>query len=72
MLVLVTFIGWIVVRYAGTYLDGENRQGPAPTQPAEKDRDGHEHRGQGSRADDVQGDLATNASTLVTKESKAQ
>ena len=27
MLLLVTFIGWIVVRYAGTYLDGENRQG---------------------------------------------
>jgi NAD(P)H-quinone oxidoreductase subunit 5 len=27
MLVLVTFIGWIVVRYAGTYLDGEARQG---------------------------------------------
>ena len=28
MVVLVTFIGWIVVRYAGTYLDGEDRQGP--------------------------------------------
>ncbi|KKC34367.1 proton-conducting transporter membrane subunit [Devosia psychrophila] len=28
MMVLVTFIGWIVVRYAGTYLDGEDRQGP--------------------------------------------
>lgn len=28
MLVLVTFIGWVVVRYAGTYLDGEARQGP--------------------------------------------
>lgn len=28
MLLLVTFIGWIVVRYAGTYLDGESRQGP--------------------------------------------
>jgi len=27
MLLLVTFIGWIVVRYAGTYLDGETRQG---------------------------------------------
>ena len=27
MLLLVTFIGWIVVRYAGTYLDGEARQG---------------------------------------------
>lgn len=26
MLVLVTFIGWIVVRYARTYLDGEARQ----------------------------------------------
>jgi NAD(P)H-quinone oxidoreductase subunit 5 len=28
MLLLVTFIGWVVVRYAGTYLDGEDRQGP--------------------------------------------
>ncbi|QTL04684.1 oxidoreductase [Aquabacter sp. L1I39] len=28
MLVLVTFIGWVVVRYARTYLDGEARQGP--------------------------------------------
>lgn len=28
MAVLVTFIGWVVVRYAGTYLDGEARQGP--------------------------------------------
>jgi NAD(P)H-quinone oxidoreductase subunit 5 len=28
MLVLVTFIGWIVVRYAATYLDGEAGQGP--------------------------------------------
>jgi NAD(P)H-quinone oxidoreductase subunit 5 len=27
MVVLVTFIGWVVVRYAGTYLDGEARQG---------------------------------------------
>lgn len=27
MLVLVTFVGWIVVRYARTYLDGEARQG---------------------------------------------
>lgn len=27
MLLLVTFIGWVVVRYAGTYLDGEARQG---------------------------------------------
>lgn len=27
MLLLVTFIGWIVVRYAGTYLNGEDRQG---------------------------------------------
>lgn len=27
MLLLVTFIGWVVVRYAGTYLDGESRQG---------------------------------------------
>lgn len=28
MLLLVTFVGWIVVRYARTYLDGEARQGP--------------------------------------------
>jgi NAD(P)H-quinone oxidoreductase subunit 5 len=28
MQLLVTFIGWVVVRYAGTYLDGEARQGP--------------------------------------------
>ncbi len=28
MLLLVTFIGWVVVRYAGVYLDGEARQGP--------------------------------------------
>ncbi|MEQ1580612.1 MAG: proton-conducting transporter membrane subunit [Steroidobacteraceae bacterium] len=28
MLLLVTFIGWVVVRYARTYLDGEARQGP--------------------------------------------
>lgn len=27
MLMLVTFIGWIVVRYSATYLDGEARQG---------------------------------------------
>jgi NAD(P)H-quinone oxidoreductase subunit 5 len=27
MLLLVSFIGWIVVRYASTYLDGEARQG---------------------------------------------
>ena len=27
MVVLVTFVGWIVVRYSGTYLDGEDRQG---------------------------------------------
>ena len=27
MLLLVTFIGWVVVRYSGTYLDGEVRQG---------------------------------------------
>lgn len=27
MLLLVTFIGWIVVRYTSTYLDGERRQG---------------------------------------------
>lgn len=26
MLLLVTFIGWVVVRYARTYLDGEDRQ----------------------------------------------
>ncbi len=28
MLLLVTFIGWVVVRYTGGYLDGEARQGP--------------------------------------------
>jgi NAD(P)H-quinone oxidoreductase subunit 5 len=28
MLLLVTFIAWAVVRYTGTYLDGETRQGP--------------------------------------------
>ena len=28
MLLLVAFIGWVVVRYAATYLDGEARQGP--------------------------------------------
>jgi len=28
MLVLVTFIGWVVVRYSLAYLDGEARQGP--------------------------------------------
>lgn len=27
MLLLVTFIGWVVVRYSATYLDGEERQG---------------------------------------------
>jgi NAD(P)H-quinone oxidoreductase subunit 5 len=27
MLLLVTFIGWVVVRFAATYLDGEARQG---------------------------------------------
>ncbi len=27
MMVLVTFIGWVVTRYAATYLDGEARQG---------------------------------------------
>ena len=27
MLCLVSFIGWVVLRYAGTYLDGEARQG---------------------------------------------
>ena len=27
MLLLVSFIGWVVVRYAATYLDGEQRQG---------------------------------------------
>ena len=27
MLLLVTFIGWVVVRYSRTYLDGESRQG---------------------------------------------
>lgn len=27
MLLLVAFVGWVVVRYARTYLDGEPRQG---------------------------------------------
>jgi NAD(P)H-quinone oxidoreductase subunit 5 len=27
MLLLVSFIGWVVLRYAGTFLDGEERQG---------------------------------------------
>lgn len=27
MLLLVTFVGWVVVRYAATYMDGEDRQG---------------------------------------------
>ena len=27
MFLLVSFIGWVVVRYAATYLDGEARQG---------------------------------------------
>jgi NAD(P)H-quinone oxidoreductase subunit 5 len=28
MLLLVTFVGWVVVRYAATYMDGEGQQGP--------------------------------------------
>ncbi|MHA6719988.1 proton-conducting transporter transmembrane domain-containing protein [Sphingomonas sp. RS6] len=28
MLVLVSFVGWVVVQFAATYLDGEARQGP--------------------------------------------
>ena len=28
MLLLVSFIGWVVLRYSATYLDGEARQGP--------------------------------------------
>lgn len=28
MLLVVAFVGWIVLRYAATYLDGEPRQGP--------------------------------------------
>jgi NAD(P)H-quinone oxidoreductase subunit 5 len=28
MLLLVSFVGWIVVRYAATYMDGEAEQGP--------------------------------------------
>ncbi|MFW6339818.1 MAG: oxidoreductase, partial [Wenzhouxiangella sp.] len=27
MLLLVSFVGWIVLRYAATYMDGEDRQG---------------------------------------------
>ena len=30
MLLLVSFIGWIVVRFARNYLDGEARQGVSP------------------------------------------
>lgn len=28
MLLLVSFIGWVVIRFAATYMDGEARQGP--------------------------------------------
>ncbi len=28
MLLLVTFVGWVVVRFSATYMDGEDRQGP--------------------------------------------
>ncbi|SIR42995.1 NAD(P)H-quinone oxidoreductase subunit 5 [Rhizobium sp. RU20A] len=28
LMLLVSFIGWLVLRYAGTFLDGEPRQGP--------------------------------------------
>ncbi|WP_425458113.1 proton-conducting transporter membrane subunit [Celeribacter marinus] len=28
MLLLVSFVGWVVVRFAGTYMDGEAKQGP--------------------------------------------
>ncbi len=28
MLLLVSFVGWVVLRYAATYMDGEDRQGP--------------------------------------------
>ncbi|MBT8459539.1 MAG: oxidoreductase, partial [Boseongicola sp.] len=28
MLLLVSFVGWVVVRYSATYMDGEDRQGP--------------------------------------------
>ncbi len=28
MLLLVSFVGWVVVRYSATYMDGEARQGP--------------------------------------------
>ncbi|ABD54176.1 proton-conducting transporter membrane subunit [Jannaschia sp. CCS1] len=28
MLLLVAFVGWVVVRYSATYMDGEARQGP--------------------------------------------
>ncbi len=33
ILLLVTFVGWIVVRFARTYLDGEARQGKVPSPP---------------------------------------
>ena len=28
MLLLVSFVGWVVVRFSATYMDGEDRQGP--------------------------------------------
>jgi NAD(P)H-quinone oxidoreductase subunit 5 len=28
MLLLVAFVGWVVVRFSATYMDGETRQGP--------------------------------------------
>ncbi len=28
MMLLVSFVGWVVLRFSGTYLDGEARQGP--------------------------------------------
>ena len=37
MLAMIAMIGWVVLRYAGTFLDGEERQGPftgwVPTTP---------------------------------------
>ena len=30
LLTLVSFVGWVVVRFAATYMDGEDRQGSIP------------------------------------------
>jgi NADH:ubiquinone oxidoreductase subunit 5 (subunit L)/multisubunit Na+/H+ antiporter MnhA subunit len=38
MLVLVTFVGWVVLRFAATYMDGEARQGSSPAGSARRSR----------------------------------